>query len=234
MAISLPIKPDILMHFENGRSRDVYKYGDINKANPPQFSLANIHNKFGKSAATFSVRLAFNHCIDTTKSFTLSYWIYDPICTYGAEYLVFNRESGSLRGGFEFGWAPSSSGNRVCCLSSKYVTTYDSEIRESPVYAISQDVGVLLHIEVSFDSTTKICRIFRNGIIVWQQTLSFYMDNISKNLFFEPINAVYLDELLLIQTCLHTAAFTPPAEPYIWLDGPRTAKDQNNKLYGYK
>ena len=229
MAILLPVKPDILMHFENGGDRDVYKYGGH-----PQFSLIYDHNKFGKSAALLNMR--FNHYIDTTKSFTLSYWIYDHDCADQNQYLSFNREVGSLRAGLEFGWAYNG-GYRVCCMSHNYTTSYDCDIRDSSVYPISQDAAVLIHLEFSFDSTTKIFRIFRNGVIAWQQTLSFYIDNIAKNLtlWLTATNtSLYIDELLLIQTCLHTAAFTPPAEPYIWLDGPRTAKDQNNKLYGYK
>ena len=213
--------------------RDVYNYGDIKGVYElQQYSdkITSKKSKFGNASLYLDTGYVLvDHLLDTTKGFTFSFWYYDALLLSNRELCNLNMEDGSLRPGISYGWFNST--YRRLCLSSKKTNTYDCEVRDVVVYPYTEDANSWVHIEFSFDASTKIFRIFRNGVVVYTNTLSFYIDNIGKNMIFNG-GGVYYDEVLLINTCLHTAAFTPPTEPYVY----HAAQGSfcNNLAYGYK
>lgn len=236
MSILLPCKPDLLLHFEKDTNRDINKYYEKNKnLGKISFPLSNAQSKFGMSSCYKSLSLPLPHTLDTTKDFTISYQIKDVAKQSKTMYFNLNKEPSSFYSSLAFGWYDS--GSRLMCISSKNDPTGQNiEVKDAQIYSPSIDSGLeWIHLEYSFDSITKTFRMFRNGTIVYSKILNFYIGQVAKNFALASAGSeMYFDELLVIQNCLHKAAFTPPPEPYIWLDGPEVYQDKDDYIHAYK
>ena len=194
--------------------------------------------KFGTKSALLNPtnNLDIPHNLDTHKSFTIAYWMYDATMNSQFFFTRFNLGAGCYRASLEFGFYYNNStynGTRLMCLSSKqYGAVYTCDIGDINLYKATNDSNQWVYIEISYNADDKTLRLFRNGVLIWSSVLSFFIGQETKNLVMAYTGTMYLDELMLIQACLHTQNFTPPTEPYLWSDNV-SSFDENN-IYGLK
>ena len=132
-----------------------------------------------------------------------------------------------------FGVAYYNRSNLISIEITKTSSPYEDYTIGQNFYNVSNDSSQWVHFEYSFESTTKLIRFFRNGTLIWSYTLP---GEIAKGYNLCGFNQDYinLQELLVIQKCMHTANFTPAIEEYVWIDKDQEYKDKEEILYGYK
>jgi len=230
MPINLPIEPAVLCHFNSNPMRNHFKQPNY-PALSDQIGLDTSKKIIGTSSKLFTNTTAvlFNAIeLDNKKDYTVSYYRYE---TSIPNNLNGNGNSTMLEAlGFAALFTDNS--NNYCLELMKSANPWSAYAELAGLWPASSDLNKWVHIEFSFQLSTKIFRIFRNGIIMASFTFPDLNGYYSSNVWIKEIGNI--QELLAIQYCLHTANFTPPTEPYVWIDKPDVIRDNaSNKLHGY-
>lgn len=183
---------------------------------PTGAMLSEDQKKFGSTSLYLNGSTSYLKRVQNVtlggKDFTIACWVYSAAGTPSSNHIFFC-------------WGDSDNRFGVCRTSANklawFATTGGTSQWAAADWTETFPTSEWIHVEIDYRNSDKKMFLFINGVLKNTQTISA-LGTAMTNLFYIGTGGHntalafkgYVDEFLIIEKLLHTAAFTPPTAPY--------------------